>query len=47
MLCLEVSDLFGIVSVDLTPMAYGLQCICGWYNIVNKAGCCQGQLQVR
>ncbi|XP_041357389.1 C2 domain-containing protein 3-like [Gigantopelta aegis] len=36
----------GFVSVDLSPLTSGLQCICGWYNIVNFNGQCKGQIKV-
>lgn len=36
----------GFVSVDLTPLASGLQQMCGWYNIMDFNGQCQGQIKV-
>lgn len=36
----------GFVSVDLTPLASGLQQMCGWYNIMDFNGLSQGQIKV-
>ncbi|ESO89518.1 hypothetical protein LOTGIDRAFT_165110 [Lottia gigantea] len=36
----------GFVSVDLSPLSSGLLQICGWYNILDFNGQCQGQMKV-
>ena len=36
----------GCAHVDLSPLAYGLSQISGWYNILDFAGQIQGQLKV-
>lgn len=36
----------GFVSVDLTPLASGLQQISGWYNIMDFNGVVKGQIKV-
>ena len=36
----------GFVSVDLTPLASGLQQVCGWYNIMDFNGQIKGQIKV-
>ncbi|XP_064607644.1 C2 domain-containing protein 3-like [Liolophura sinensis] len=36
----------GFVTVDLVPLTTGLQQICGWYNIMDFNGQCQGQIKV-
>ena len=38
--------MLGFVSVDLAPLTLGLQQICGWYNIMDFNGQCQGQIKV-
>ena len=38
--------LLGQVSVDLTPLVYGLSHLSGWYNIQDSLGNCQGQLKL-
>jgi hypothetical protein len=40
------SKLLGCVSVDLTPLVYGLTQINGWYNINDSVGQAQGQLKL-
>ena len=37
---------FGCAHVDLSPLAYGLSQITGWYNIADFGGQLQGQLKV-
>ena len=37
---------FGCARVDLSPLAYGLSQITGWYNIADFGGQLQGQLKV-
>ena len=37
----------GFVSVDLTPLASGLQQVCGWYNIMDFSRQIKGQIKVR
>ena len=39
--------MLGFVSVDLAPLTLGLQQICGWYNIMDFNGQCQGQIKVK
>ncbi|XP_013000759.1 C2 domain-containing protein 3 isoform X3 [Cavia porcellus] len=36
----------GFASVDLSPLLSGFQFICGWYNITDFSGECQGQIKV-
>ncbi|XP_048216543.1 C2 domain-containing protein 3 isoform X2 [Perognathus longimembris pacificus] len=36
----------GFASVDLSPLLSGFQFICGWYNITDFSGECQGQMKV-
>jgi len=36
----------GSAMVDLSPLAYGLAQLSGWYHIVDFAGAIQGQLKV-
>ncbi|XP_039527002.1 C2 domain-containing protein 3 isoform X2 [Pimephales promelas] len=42
----EVERVIGFVSVDLSPLLSGFQSVCGWYNITDFTGQCQGQLKV-
>lgn len=42
----EVDGYIGCAHVDLSPLAYGLTKVCGWYNIVDFGGQIQGQLKV-
>ncbi|KAM4700679.1 C2 domain-containing protein 3 [Discoglossus pictus] len=42
----DVERVLGFASVDLSPLLTGFQSICGWYNIGDFAGQCQGQLKV-
>ncbi|XP_045149043.1 C2 domain-containing protein 3 isoform X2 [Echinops telfairi] len=36
----------GFASVDLSPLLSGFQFVCGWYNITDFGGDCQGQIKV-
>ncbi|XP_023557885.1 C2 domain-containing protein 3 isoform X5 [Octodon degus] len=36
----------GFASVNLSPLLSGFQFICGWYNITDLSGECQGQIKV-
>uniref|UniRef100_A0A8C9HUT5 C2 domain-containing protein 3 n=1 Tax=Piliocolobus tephrosceles TaxID=591936 RepID=A0A8C9HUT5_9PRIM len=36
----------GFASVDLSPLLSGFQFVCGWYNITDFGGECQGQIKV-
>lgn len=36
----------GCVTVDLSPLAFGMAQLSGWYHIVDFAGAVQGQLKV-
>lgn len=36
----------GFASVDLSPLLWGFQSVCGWYNITDLSGQCHGQLKV-
>ncbi|XP_059564436.1 C2 domain-containing protein 3 isoform X3 [Myotis daubentonii] len=36
----------GFASVDLSPLLSGFQFVCGWYNITDFSGECQGQVKV-
>ncbi|XP_016124012.1 C2 domain-containing protein 3 [Sinocyclocheilus grahami] len=42
----EVERVIGFVSVDLSPLLSGFQSVCGWDNITDFSGQCQGQLKV-
>ncbi|TRY89420.1 hypothetical protein DNTS_010822 [Danionella cerebrum] len=42
----EIERVIGFVSVDLSPLLSGFQSVCGWYNITDFNGQCQGQLKV-
>ncbi|XP_013378816.1 C2 domain-containing protein 3-like [Lingula anatina] len=42
----SVDRVLGFVSVDLSPLLHGLKQICGWYNIMDFSGQCQGQIKV-
>ena len=36
----------GFVSVDISPLTRGFSNLCGWYNIMDFNGLCQGQVKV-
>ncbi|XP_075449338.1 C2 domain-containing protein 3 [Ascaphus truei] len=42
----DVERVLGFASVDLSPLLSGFQSVCGWYNIGDFAGQCQGQVKV-
>ncbi|XP_064157587.1 C2 domain-containing protein 3 [Anguilla rostrata] len=42
----DMERVVGFVSVDLSPLLAGFQSVCGWYNITDFNGQCQGQLKV-
>ncbi|KAM4045543.1 C2 domain-containing protein 3 [Anomaloglossus baeobatrachus] len=42
----DVERVLGFASVDLCPLLSGFQSVCGWYNIGDFAGQCQGQIKV-
>ncbi|XP_015196932.2 C2 domain-containing protein 3 isoform X1 [Lepisosteus oculatus] len=42
----DVERVVGFASVDLSPLLSGFQCVCGWYNVTDFNGQCQGQLKV-
>ncbi|KAG9348505.1 hypothetical protein JZ751_002241 [Albula glossodonta] len=42
----DVERVIGFASVDLSPLLSGFQSVCGWYNITDFHGQCQGQLKV-
>ncbi|XP_053564712.1 C2 domain-containing protein 3 [Bombina bombina] len=42
----DVERVLGFASVDLSPLLSGFSSVCGWYNIVDFAGQCQGQVKV-
>ncbi|XP_073517352.1 C2 domain-containing protein 3 isoform X2 [Phyllobates terribilis] len=42
----EVERVLGFASVDLSPLLSGFQSVCGWYNIGDFTGHCQGQIKV-
>ncbi len=42
----EGDGYIGCAHVDLSPLAFGLTQVCGWYNIVDFGGEIQGQLKV-
>ncbi|XP_063296892.1 C2 domain-containing protein 3 [Pelobates fuscus] len=42
----DVERVLGFASVDLSPLLSGFQSVCGWYNIGDFTGQCQGQIKV-
>ncbi|XP_041919143.1 C2 domain-containing protein 3 [Alosa sapidissima] len=42
----DVERVIGFATVDLSPLLSGFQSVCGWYNITDFSGQCQGQLKV-
>ncbi|XP_067102988.1 C2 domain-containing protein 3 [Osmerus mordax] len=42
----DLERVIGFASVDLSPLLSGFQSVCGWYNITDFSGQCQGQLKV-
>ncbi|KAG2456658.1 C2CD3 protein, partial [Polypterus senegalus] len=42
----DVERVIGFASVDLSPLLSGFQSVCGWYNIIDFSGQCQGQIKV-
>uniref|UniRef100_A0A2K6LLD5 C2 domain containing 3 centriole elongation regulator n=1 Tax=Rhinopithecus bieti TaxID=61621 RepID=A0A2K6LLD5_RHIBE len=42
----KVRRVIGFASVDLSPLLSGFQFVCGWYNITDFSGECQGQIKV-
>lgn len=42
----DVERVIGFASVDLSPLLSGFHSVCGWYNISDLSGQCQGQLKV-
>ncbi|MCJ8739880.1 hypothetical protein PDJAM_G00052460 [Pangasius djambal] len=42
----EIERVIGFASVDLSPLLSGFQSVCGWYNITDLRGQCQGQIKV-
>lgn len=42
----DMERVIGFASVDLSPLLSGFQSVCGWYNITDFNGQCQGQLKV-
>ncbi|XP_060130012.1 C2 domain-containing protein 3 isoform X3 [Zootoca vivipara] len=42
----DVERVIGFASVDLSPLLSGFQLVCGWYNITDFSGQCQGQIKV-
>ncbi|CAL8352802.1 unnamed protein product [Lota lota] len=42
----DMERVIGFASVDLCPLLSGFQAVCGWYNITDFSGQCQGQLKV-
>ncbi|KAM9032696.1 C2 domain-containing protein 3 isoform 3-T3 [Sarcophilus harrisii] len=42
----DVERVIGFASVDLSPLLSGFQFVCGWYNIADFSGQCQGQIKV-
>ncbi|TSQ46656.1 C2 domain-containing protein 3 [Bagarius yarrelli] len=41
----EIDRVIGFASVDLSPLLSGFQSVCGWYNVTDLSGQCQGQLK--
>nr|XP_023692829.1 C2 domain-containing protein 3 isoform X2 [Paramormyrops kingsleyae] len=42
----DLERVIGFASIDLSPLLAGFQSVCGWYNITDFSGQCQGQLKV-
>ncbi|XP_061828586.1 C2 domain-containing protein 3 isoform X5 [Nerophis lumbriciformis] len=42
----EVEQVVGFASVYLSPLLSGFQSVCGWYNVMDFNGQCNGQLKV-
>ncbi|XP_056417090.1 C2 domain-containing protein 3 isoform X2 [Hyla sarda] len=42
----DAERVLGFASVDLSPLLSGFQSVCGWYNIGDFTGQCQGQIKV-
>ncbi|XP_061485091.1 C2 domain-containing protein 3 [Rhineura floridana] len=42
----DVERVIGFASVDLSPLLSGFRLVCGWYNITDFSGQCQGQIKV-
>ncbi|XP_075119108.1 C2 domain-containing protein 3 [Leptodactylus fuscus] len=42
----DVERVLGFAAVDLSPLLSGFQSVCGWYNIGDFTGQCQGQIKV-
>ncbi|XP_054830938.1 C2 domain-containing protein 3 [Eublepharis macularius] len=42
----DAERVIGFASVDLSPLLSGFQLVCGWYNITDFSGQCQGQIKV-
>ncbi|XP_029457966.1 C2 domain-containing protein 3 isoform X2 [Rhinatrema bivittatum] len=42
----DVERVIGFASVDLSPLLSGFLSVCGWYNISDFSGQCQGQIKV-
>nr|XP_033803766.1 C2 domain-containing protein 3 isoform X2 [Geotrypetes seraphini] len=42
----DIERVIGFASVDLSPLLSGFQSVCGWYNISDFSGHCQGQIKV-
>ncbi|XP_040195871.1 C2 domain-containing protein 3 [Rana temporaria] len=42
----DVERVMGFAAVDLSPLLSGFQSVCGWYNIGDFTGQCQGQIKV-
>ncbi|XP_072257333.1 C2 domain-containing protein 3 [Pyxicephalus adspersus] len=42
----DMERVLGFASVDLSPLLSGFQSVCGWYNIGDFTGQCQGQIKV-
>nr|XP_020647505.1 C2 domain-containing protein 3 [Pogona vitticeps] len=42
----DVERVIGFASVDLSPLLSGFHLVCGWYNITDFSGQCQGQIKV-
>jgi hypothetical protein len=40
-------EVLGFAAVDLTVLLYGMPLVAGWFNIIDFAGLCRGQIKVR
>lgn len=39
------SQVIGFTTINLQPLLAGMPLLCGWYNVVDFTGLCQGQIK--